>query len=80
MLYLALFPGREGNQWSLNFFEQSPNRLADLVPEEARWAHAVKVIDPADDQARLTLWASSLEQKVFCYLGHEDQLNRDLAG
>lgn len=73
MLYLALFPGREGNQWSLDFFERSPNRLADLVPEEARWAHAVKVIDPADDQARLTLWASSLEQKVFCYLGREDR-------
>ena len=73
MLYLALFPGREGNQWRLEFFEQSPNRLADLVPEEARWAHAVKVIDPADDQARLTLWASSLEQKVFCYLGRDNR-------
>ena len=76
MLYLALFPGREGNQWSLEFFEQSPNRLADLVPEEAKWAHAVKVIDPAADQGRLTLWASSLEQKVFCYLAQEDQPNR----
>jgi hypothetical protein len=72
ILYLALFPGRAGNQWSLEFFEQSPNRLAELVPEAAQWAHVVRVIDPPRDPASktgLTLWASSVDQKVLCYLG-----------
>jgi len=41
MLYLALFPGRAGNQWSLEFFEQSANRLEGLIPDAAQWAHAV---------------------------------------
>jgi hypothetical protein len=72
ILYLALFPGRAGNQWSLEFFEQSPNRLAEIVPEAAQWAHVVRVIDPPRNQAPeagLTLWASSFDQKVLCYLG-----------
>nr|MCU0936968.1 PEP/pyruvate-binding domain-containing protein [Gammaproteobacteria bacterium] len=71
ILYLALFPGRAGNRWSLDFFEQSPNRLAELVPEAAQWAHAVRVIDLPVGQApeaTLTVWASSLDQKVLCYL------------
>jgi hypothetical protein len=71
MLYLALFPGRAGNRWSLEFFEQSPNRLAELIPDAAQWAHAVRVIDlprAGAPEASLTLWASSLDQKVLCYL------------
>ncbi len=71
MLYLAIFPGREGNLWNLDFFEQSPNRLADLVPEAAKWEHAVRVIDIASQQGVLTLWASSPEQKVLCYLAQD---------
>jgi len=68
MLYLALFPGREANHWHLDFFEQSPNRLAELIPEAARWEHCVKVIDLDSLAASLTIWASSLEQKVLCHL------------
>ncbi len=73
MLYLAIFPGREGNLWNLDFFEQSPNRLADLVPEAAMWEHVVRVIDLASQQGVLTLWASSLEQRVLCYLAQDTQ-------
>ncbi len=69
MLYLALFPGRAGNHWSLEFFEQSPNRLAELLPEATPLAHAVRVIDPANDQTQtgLTIWASAFDQRVLCY-------------
>ena len=45
MLYLALFPRREGNSWNRDFFEQSPNRLGELLPDEARWSEVVRVID-----------------------------------
>ena len=75
MLYLALFPGRAGNEWSLPFFEESPNRLADLVPEAARWAHAIRVIDVAPTEATsqaLMIWASSAEQRVVCYRQRQD--------
>jgi len=76
MLYLALFPGRAGNQWSIEFFEQSPSRLAELVPEAAQWAHAVRVIDlprPEAPEVSLAIWASSLDQKVLCYLDRPDR-------
>ncbi len=49
ILYLALFPGRKGNSWSCAFFEQSPNRLAELLPDEARWSEVVRVIDMPRD-------------------------------
>jgi hypothetical protein len=71
ILYLALFPGRAGNHWSLEFFEESPNRLAELVPDAAQWSHAVRVIDLPHEEApesALTIWASSIDQKVLCYM------------
>jgi hypothetical protein len=70
ILYLALFPGRAGNAWSPRFFEDSTNRLPDLLPDAARWSDAIRVIDlPQEDAASnvLTLWANTLEQKVLCY-------------
>jgi hypothetical protein len=76
MLYLALFPGRPGNHWSLEFFEQSPNRLAELIPDAVQWAHAVRVIDlprPEAPEMSLTIWASSLDQKVLSYLSRTDE-------
>jgi len=79
MLYLALFPGRAGNAWSLPFFEESPNRLEELVPEAAQWAHAVRVIDlPAAQapDAALMIWASSVDQKVLCYLDRTGPVSR----
>lgn len=70
ILYLALFPGRADNRWSLEFFEGSPNRLAELIPDAAQWAQAVRVIEVPAQAAgtTLSLWASSLDQKVLCYL------------
>jgi hypothetical protein len=76
ILYLALFPGRAGNDWSRSFFEGSRNRLVELLPDAAQWADAVRVIDLPVEQApeaSLTLWASSLDQKVLCYLNRSAQ-------
>jgi hypothetical protein len=70
MLYLALFPTRQDNFLNQAFFESRPNRLADLAPDEAAWAEAVRVIDTADlgDGRTLKVHANTLKQKVVCYL------------
>ena len=68
MLYLALFPGRKGNSWNYPFFEQSPNRLAELLPDDGRWSEVVRVIDMPRDGATLKLNANALTQQVLCYL------------
>ena len=40
ILYFALFPGRPRNHWNREYFLQSPNRLAELLPDAAKWAAA----------------------------------------
>ncbi|MHB1034784.1 MAG: PEP/pyruvate-binding domain-containing protein [Pirellulales bacterium] len=76
ILYLALFPGRKSNAWNRDFFEKSPNRLTELVPEAGRWADVVRVIDIPrrfDGAATLKLNANTLTQKVVCYLERNGQ-------
>jgi hypothetical protein len=71
ILYLALFPGRKNNYWNRTFLEEMPNRLLQLLPNEAAWAQAVRVIDvPATLPAGtvLKLNANALTQQVVCYL------------
>ena len=63
ILYLALIPGKEGNRVNADFVEQAPNRLPELIPEEAAWANAVRVIDPV----ALRLHADALKQTAICY-------------
>jgi hypothetical protein len=70
ILYFALFPGRPHNQWHRDFFLQSPNRLAGLLPDAAKWAPLLRVIDFADDSQsgyRVRLYANTPEQVVLCY-------------
>ena len=74
MLYMALFPGREGNSWNRAFFEQTPNRLAEIMPGEAKWSHVVHVLDmplASRGGAVLTLNANAMTQQVVCYLERE---------
>jgi len=71
ILYLALFPAREGNAINKHFFEnQMPNRIAEMVPAQSPWGHAIRLIRCADlpDGTRLTLNANTLKQRVVCYL------------
>ena len=48
ILYFALFPGREGNRLNLGAAMQAPNRLAELAPEAAGLANALRVVRAAD--------------------------------
>ena len=71
MLYMALFPEREGNSWNRAFFEQTPNRLTEIMPGEAKWSHVVRVLDmplASRGGAVLTLNANAITQQVVCYL------------
>ncbi|MEI8372008.1 MAG: PEP/pyruvate-binding domain-containing protein [Planctomycetota bacterium] len=71
ILYLALFPGRKGNNWNREFFEKSPNQLVDIAPDMIEWSSVIRVIDIAglpSGQPVLKLNANSLEQNVCCYL------------
>lgn len=70
ILYMALFPSRKGNTWNRRFLEdESPNRLAELLPAGKRWAHVIRVIDfpAAQTTRRMMLNANAFRQRVVCY-------------
>ena len=70
MLYMALYPGRKGNRVNEAFFEHQENRLADLMPDDARMADVIRVIDlpAAPTGAALYLNANCVAQQAVCYL------------
>ena len=69
MLYLALFPSREGNVLNEDFFETSANRLSELWPGQEQWAKVVSIIDVSqlDQKVSVKLHADTMEQRVICY-------------
>jgi hypothetical protein len=69
ILYVAVFPEHKGSL-NVDYFENAPNRLAELAPEASEWAPVIRVIDPATSSrhARLRLYANALEQSLLCYL------------
>ncbi len=70
ILYLAIFPHRDGNRLNGHFVENYPNKLAEILPRAATYSHIIKVVDAADLPAgrTLSLNANSLRQRVVCYL------------
>ena len=69
ILYVGLFPGREGNCIAQDYFEESPNQLLRLLPEAARWQDVIRVIDAEQStrQGRLRLSADPLQQRFVCH-------------
>jgi hypothetical protein len=63
MLYLALFPKHEGHGWNVEAFDAMENRLAELLPDAAGMAHAVRVLDPENVHAA----ADTIAQRFLCY-------------
>ncbi|HOE12946.1 MAG TPA: PEP/pyruvate-binding domain-containing protein [bacterium] len=70
MLYLALYPDQENNYLKRSFFEESPNKLIELLPNVEKWAEVVRVIDMTDAAPGrvLRLNANTLKQEAVCYL------------
>jgi len=70
ILYLALFPDRGANRLDESFFHDAPNRLAELSPDDARWADIVRVVDPPTGpggQSGIILRADATRQNVVCH-------------
>ena len=67
MLYFTLFP--KTGFLNMPLLEESPNRLTDLLPDQARWAHIVRVLSPADWEGGKTLQLNACvtRQRVVCY-------------
>jgi hypothetical protein len=74
MLYVALYPTHPGHRLDEALLRAAPNLLPKLLPDDARLAHVVRVVDfplPGDDRA-LWLHADCVRQEVMCYLrAHE---------
>jgi hypothetical protein len=71
MLYLALYPERPGHHLGEALLRAAPSRLAELLPDDARLAGIVRVIDfpLPDDPRALWLNADCVRQEALCYLG-----------
>ncbi len=67
---LALYPGEEGNLFSEEFFDGSPNSLARILPEKKEYSEFVKVIDvPKIYKGKfLEVIMSSDEERALGYL------------
>jgi hypothetical protein len=71
MLYLALFPGREGHSLAPGALGAAPNRLAELSPDDAGLEGVVRVVDfPLADGRLLRVNADSPGQRAVCYLAN----------
>ena len=70
MLYLAVYPDRPGYALAEGALRAAPNRLAELLPDDARLAPVIRVVDfpLAGDARALWLNASCIDQRVLCYL------------
>ncbi len=70
LVYVALHPERPGHRLDEALLRAAPNRLAELLPDDAGMAQVVRVVDfplPGDGR-RLSLTASGLRQEVLCWL------------
>ncbi|MGB0127537.1 MAG: PEP/pyruvate-binding domain-containing protein [Rhodocyclaceae bacterium] len=81
ILYLALFPQRRDNRLNTGLIEGLPNRLEELLPPAAEWAHCVRVVDlpNAVRPSVLRINANTLQQRVFCYLETSDEATSQAA-
>jgi hypothetical protein len=67
---LALFPDAPGTAFNADFFQESMNSLAELLPADAKWGDVVRVIDvPAlTDGKRLDVVMNSDEEMAVGFL------------
>jgi len=66
MLYFALFPNRADSVLNAAWLSAQPNRLAEILPADAKWSEAVRVIDT--DGVTFKLNANPLIQRVVGYV------------
>lgn len=69
MLYLAIFPGNPHNALARERLAGAPNRLAEVLPEAARWADVVRLLDACafGGATAIELHADSRRQRAIAY-------------
>lgn len=74
MLYLAVYPDRDGYIHNRQLLAATSNRLTDLLPDAASWAETVRVIEgtKAGNRGSIVLNVNALEQEGVCYLSGND--------
>ena len=67
---LALYLGEDGGVFNQAFFDNSPNHLADLLPEDAAAGRYLKVIDLAERSGnpRLNILMNGAREEAVGYL------------
>ena len=70
MLYFAIYPMKDDNILDREFFNQSENRLASLLPDAGSFVSSIKVIDGNDEEndLRILIMSDVLKQRLTCYL------------
>ena len=63
IFYIALFPGKPGAVFNKAKLDQMPNRLTDVLPDSAKYAHIVKLLEPDE---RLRILSDVTSQKALC--------------
>ena len=71
ILYLAVYPDKNGNILNREFLVNAPNNLGKLLPDASGWDEVVRVIDYSIGNAAETIYLNinSVEQKGICYKG-----------
>jgi hypothetical protein len=74
MLYLALFPGKEGHVFNEALVLSRENRLPALSPEDAGLSEVVRVVDfPGPDGRVLRVGADTPKQHALAYLATPEE-------
>ncbi len=70
ILYMALYPGRQGHRLNEEFFDRAKNHLAEICPDQSQWADTVFVLDGKDPifDGSIRLYADTKNQKVLSYI------------
>jgi len=67
MLYIGFFSTKQKNTLNREFFNQSANRLQDLLPKASALSPVVRVID-MPDKHKISLIADALKQRALLYV------------
>ncbi|MGE5398130.1 MAG: PEP/pyruvate-binding domain-containing protein, partial [Chitinophagales bacterium] len=66
IIYVALFPDREGTVFNDKLIDQFPNRLSDLLPDEERWQEVITLIE-TDQKKKLVVDIDLQSRVTKCY-------------
>jgi hypothetical protein len=84
ILYLAVYPDKEGNCLNREFLMNAPNNLGKLLPEAADCNGVIRVIDYSKGNTGETIYLNinSLKQRGVCYKGkaHKGQIRGKQGG